>query len=70
MTNGSYTLTATATDDAGNSTTSAAVTVTVNNYPAPTTSITSPANNASGLKGTVTVSTSNSAATGGCDSDQ
>jgi RHS repeat-associated protein len=64
LSNGQHSLTATATDDAGNATTSAAVAVTVNNYQAPTTSITSPANNSSGLIGAVTVSTSNGVAAG------
>ena len=62
--NGTHTLTAKAYDDAGNSTTSATVSVQVANYSAPTTSITSPGNNASGLKGTVPVSTSNTVASG------
>ena len=64
LSNGQHSLTATATDDAGNATTSAAVAVTVSNYPAPTTSITSPANNAGGLTGALTVSTSNGVAGG------
>jgi RHS repeat-associated protein len=62
--NGSHTITATATDSAGNSATSAGTAVTVNNFPSPTTAITSPANNASGLTGTVSVSTSNTVAGG------
>ena len=62
--NGSHTITARATDSAGNSTTSAGSTITVNNYPSPTTAITSPANNAGGLTGTVTVTTANTVASG------
>ena len=62
--NGSHTITAKATDNAGNSTTSAGVAVTVNNYPPPTSAITSPANNATGLKGTVSVTTSETVASG------
>src|SRR5205085_6945983 len=62
--NGSHTIAARATDSAGNSATSAAVAVTVNNFPAPTTAITAPANNAGGLTGTVTVGTSNTTARG------
>jgi RHS repeat-associated protein len=65
--NGSHTLTAVATDDAGNVTPSGAmpsVPITVNNAPPPTTSITSPANNASGLTGTVTVTSSDGASSG------
>jgi len=61
--NGSHTITATATDSAGNSSTSAPVTVTVNNYPSPTTAITAPANSAA-VTGTVTVTTSNTVAGG------
>jgi RHS repeat-associated protein len=64
VSNGSHTITATATDAAGNSTTSAGETITVNNYPSPTSAITSPANNAGGLTGTVSVSTTNSVAGG------
>jgi RHS repeat-associated protein len=64
LSNGQHSLTATATDDAGNRTTSAAVAVQVNNAPLPTSSITSPANNASGLTGTVTLATSDAASTG------
>lgn len=52
--NGSHNLTARATDDAGNETTSAAVGVTVGNSAAPTTSITSPTGGVVG--GTVPVS--------------
>jgi hypothetical protein len=60
--NGSHTLTATARDAAGNRTTSAAITVTVNNAPPPdttppTVSITAPANGAT-VSGTVTVTAS------------
>jgi RHS repeat-associated protein len=61
--NGSHTIMATATDSAGNSATSAGDTVTVNNYPLPTTAITAPANNA-GVTGTVTVNTTNTVASG------
>jgi len=61
--NGSHAITATATDDAGNTSTSSQVTVTVANYAAPAVSITSPAGGAT-LKGTVTVSASASAAAG------
>src|SRR5262249_47874540 len=61
--NGSHTITATATDSAGNSTTSAGSAVTVNNYPSPTTAITAPTNNAS-VSGTVTVNTTNTVASG------
>jgi RHS repeat-associated protein len=50
----SSSLTATATDDAGNSATSSAVVVNVDNSAAPTTSITAPLNNAN-VSGTVTV---------------
>jgi len=64
LANGGHTLTAKAYDDAGNSTTSATVSVQVANYTAPTTSITSPAGNATGLTGTVPVSTSNTVASG------
>jgi hypothetical protein len=60
----SHTWTARAYDDAGNTTTSALVSVRVGNNPAPTTSITSPAANAAGLTGTVPVSTSNAVASG------
>src|SRR5260370_6053470 len=62
--NGNHTITARATDGAGNSATSAGLTVTVNNYPSPTTAITSPANNVGGLTGTVTVNTVNTVASG------
>jgi Bacterial Ig domain len=62
--NVSHTWTARAYDDAGNTTTSALVSVRVGNNPAPTTSITSPAANAAGLTGTVPVSTSNAVASG------
>jgi RHS repeat-associated protein len=62
--NGSHTITAQATDSAGNSTTSAGVAVTVNNFTAPTTAIASPANNATGLKGTVSLTTSETVASG------
>lgn len=51
---GKHTLTATATDDAGNATTSGGVTVDVDNTAAPTTSVTSPAANAT-VSGTATV---------------
>jgi RHS repeat-associated protein len=54
VSNANHSLTARATDDAGNQTTSAAVSVTVGNSAAPTTSITAPANNAT-VSGTVTV---------------
>ncbi|HYT10232.1 MAG TPA: Ig-like domain-containing protein, partial [Mycobacteriales bacterium] len=64
LTNGTHTLTAKAYDDAGNSTTSAVFSAQVANYPAPSTAITSPANNATGLTGTVTVTTSNTVASG------
>jgi RHS repeat-associated protein len=64
LANGAHTLSAKAYDDAGNSTTSATVSVQVANYTAPTTSITSPANNATGLKGTVSVTTSETVASG------
>lgn len=52
-TNGSHSLTARATDDAGNQTTSTAVPVTADNSPPPTTSITSPTGGQ--VVGTVTV---------------
>jgi RHS repeat-associated protein len=52
--NGSHSLTARATDDAGNQTTSAPVSITVGNSAAPTTSITSPTGGS--VTGTVTVS--------------
>jgi len=55
--NGSHGLTARATDDAGNQTTSAAVSVTVGNSAPPTTAITSPAGG-SIVTGTVTVNAS------------
>ena len=56
MGNGGHTLTAVARDAAGNTTTSAAVTVTVaNGYPAPTVSLTAPAAGAT-VSGTVTLS--------------
>jgi RHS repeat-associated protein len=55
--NGSYALTARAKDDAGNTTTSRAVSVIVDNTAPPTTAITSPANGAT-VKGTVTISAS------------
>src|SRR5262252_4233651 len=61
--NGSHTITATATDSAGNSATSAGSTITVNNYPSPTTAIASPTANAS-LSGTVNVTTTNTVASG------
>ncbi len=64
LSNGTHTLTAKAYDDAGNTTTSAGVTVRVSNYAAPTTAITAPANNATGLTGAVTVTTSNTVASG------
>ena len=65
--NGSHTLTAVATDDAGNVTPSGAVPtvpLTVNNAPPPTTSINQLPNNGNGLIGTVTVTTSNNASSG------
>jgi YD repeat-containing protein len=62
--NGSHTITAQATDSAGNGTTSAGVSVNVDNFAAPTTAITSPANNATGLTKTVSVTTSNTVASG------
>ena len=62
--NGSHTISAQATDSAGNSAASAGSAITVNNYPSPTTAITLRANNASGLIGTVTVNTSNTVASG------
>ncbi len=55
--NGSHSLTARATDDAGNQTTSAAVSVSVGNATPPTTAITAPAANAT-VTGTVTVAAS------------
>ncbi len=58
-TNGAHSLTARATDDAGNQTTSTAVAVTADNTPPPTTSITSPTGGS--VTGTVTVSASASA---------
>src|SRR5262249_52892 len=61
--NGSHTITATATDSAGNSPTSAGATITVNNYPSPTTAITSPTANAS-LSGPGNVPTTNTVASG------
>jgi len=61
--NGSHTITATAIDSAGNSATSAGSTITVNNYPSPTTTITAPISNAS-VSGTVTVNTTNTVASG------
>ncbi len=62
--NGTHTLTVKAYDDAGNTKTSAGVQVRVANYTAPTTAVTAPANNATGLKGTVSVTTSNTVASG------
>jgi RHS repeat-associated protein len=62
--NGSHTITAQGTDSAGNSTTSAGVAVTVNNFPTPTSTITSPANSATGLTGTVSVVTAETVASG------
>jgi RHS repeat-associated protein len=62
--NGSHTITARATDSAGNRTTSAGVSVTVNNFTAPTTAISSPANNATVPKGTVSMTTSETVASG------
>jgi len=56
--NGSHTLSARATDDAGNVATSPGVAVTVDNSSAPTTSITAPANNATVSGTAVTVSAS------------
>jgi Bacterial Ig domain/Disaggregatase related repeat/TGF-beta propeptide len=65
LSNASHTLAAWAFDDAGNVTKmSPALSVTVSNFQAPTTSITSPANNAGGLTGTVNVTTSNTVASG------
>ncbi|HVD47847.1 MAG TPA: DNRLRE domain-containing protein, partial [Candidatus Limnocylindria bacterium] len=61
--NGTRTITAKAYDDAGNVTTSSRVAVTVSNYLNPTTSITSPAANAS-VTGTVSVSATASVASG------
>ena len=65
VSNGSHTLRAVATDSNNASTTSATVTVTVNNVSStpPTTSVSSPASGAS-VSGTVTVSASASAASG------
>jgi len=62
VSNGTHSLTALATDSAGNKTTSAAVSVTVNNPIPPTISITSPASGAT-VSATVTVTTSVSANT-------
>jgi RHS repeat-associated protein len=62
--NGTHSWTAKAYDDAGNITTSTTVSGRIGNNPAPTTSITSPAANATGLTGTVPVSTSNAVASG------
>jgi len=53
--NGSHTVTAKAYDDAGNTTTSSGVGITVSNYASPTTSITQPKAN-SNVSGTVSVS--------------
>jgi len=64
LANGSHTLTVKAYDDAGNVTTSVPVPVQVANHAAPTTAITSPANNAVGLIGTVSVTTANTVASG------
>src|SRR5262249_4003355 len=61
--NGSHTITATATDSAGNSTTSAGLAGTVNNYPSPTTTITVPISSAT-VSGAVTVNTTNTVASG------
>ncbi|TME54491.1 MAG: RHS repeat protein [Chloroflexi bacterium] len=60
-TNASHSFTAKAYDDAGNATTSAAVTATINNNPAPTTTVTSPG---SSVTGTVNVSATAAAASG------
>jgi RHS repeat-associated protein len=62
--NGTHSWSAKAYDDAGNITTSATVSGRIGNSPPPTTSITSPAANATGLTGTVPVSTSNTVASG------
>jgi RHS repeat-associated protein len=62
--NGSHTVTAKATDSAGNSATSSGAAVTVNNFASPTTSINPLPNNGSGLTGTVGVGTTDTAASG------
>lgn len=62
-TNGAHTLTAKATDDAGNVTTSARVSVTVSNYAAPTVAITSPTAGST-VKGMVSVAATASAEAG------
>jgi RHS repeat-associated protein len=64
ITNGVHILTARATDDAGNVTNSGWGPVQVANQAVPTTAITSPANNATGLTGTVSVTTTNTVASG------
>ena len=64
ISNGTHILTARATDDAGNVTNSGWGPVQVANHAAPTTAITSPANNATGLTNTVSVTTANTVASG------
>ncbi len=61
--NGNHTVTAKAYDDAGNTTTSSGVGITVSNYPSPTTGITAPVANSS-VSGTVNVSGTASVASG------
>ena len=62
--NGVHILTARATDDAGNVTNSGWGPIQVANHAAPTTAITAPANNVTGLTGTVPVTTANTVASG------
>ncbi len=64
LANGAHTLRAKGYDDAGNVGFSVTVPVTVSNYPAPSTSVTSPTGGASGLTGTVGVTAAASAASG------
>src|SRR6266540_1670024 len=64
LANGAHTLRAKGYEDAGNVGFSVTVPVTVSNYPAPSTSVTSPTGGASGLTGTVGVTAAASAASG------